>query len=123
MSKKPAPQKTQRQTRPARATDDITLEQRAFEPINKKGDVVAGVALARQLLRADLLVNGAEYDAIELAQKLAGPVERGSDGTMAWEHVCKQTFAAMVAGIALGQLVHPDVFTANGGVTGARGRR
>jgi hypothetical protein len=92
----------------------LTPTQRAFEPIEKKGDVIAGVAIARRLLRADLLVNGAEYDAPELAEKLAGPVVRGTDGTMAWEDVCKQIFAAMVAGIALGQLVHPDVFTKNG---------
>jgi len=114
MLKHTAPRKTQHQTRPARATDDLTPEQRAFGPINEQGDVVAGVALARRVLRADLLVNGADYDAPDLAQKLAGPVQRGPDGTMEWEHVCKHLFAAMVAGIALGQLVHLDVFTHEG---------
>jgi hypothetical protein len=29
----------------------------------------------------------------------------------AWQYHCRQMFAALVMGIALGQLLHPDVFT------------
>jgi hypothetical protein len=88
----------------------LTPEQRAFRPIHERGDIVAGVQLARSGLRCDLLKRGVDYDAPELAAKLAGPIRR-SDTGMEWNSFCEQVYAAMVLGIALGQLVHPDVFT------------
>ena len=107
--------KPTKQTSPAAAGTWTIRNQRAFKPIHEKGDIVEGVQLARYVIQRTLLKEGVDYDPFDLAEKLAGEMHRGPDGAVDWETCGTWLYAAMVLGIAIGQLVDPSVFTKDGG--------
>lgn len=95
-------------------SDPLTNTQRAFIAINKKGDLPAAVQLARTVVTTDLL-NGLIDDPCDLAERLAGSRLREPNNAVGWDTFCAQLRAALAMGIAIGQLVHPDVFKTKGG--------
>jgi hypothetical protein len=95
-------------------SDPLTKAQRAFIPINQKGDLPAAVTLARTVVSRELLSGAFEDDAPSLAQQLAGPIARDAHREVPWDAVCAQLLAALAMGIAIGQLVSPDVFKTGG---------
>jgi len=110
-----SPKKPTKQTPLAAAGTWTIRNQRAFKPIHEKRDIVEGVQLARYVIQRALLKEGVDYDPFDLAEKLAGEMHRGPDGAVDWETFGTWLYAAMVLGIAIGQLVDPSVFTKDGG--------
>jgi hypothetical protein len=90
--------------------DPLTPTQRAFIPIQKQADLPGAVQLARAVVIRELLTGGFEDDAASLASKLAGEYVLTPNQEIRWDMVCAQLLGALAMGIALGQLVHPDVF-------------
>jgi hypothetical protein len=90
----------------------------AFERANKAGDLPAAVQLARQTLAKELFTGAVDDDAGTLINLLRGERERraiqGAIPGDAWVEHCADVFAALAMGVALGQLVHPDVFKTGG---------
>jgi len=92
-------------------SDPLTKAQRAFIPIQEKGDLPAAVTLARSVVTGALLSGNFDDDVNGLAASLAGQVEpEPKHDDVVWSVFCEQLMAALAMGIAIGQLVHPDVF-------------
>jgi hypothetical protein len=92
-----------------------TIESR-FKKANDAGDLSAAVQLARAVVIENIWTGRIEDDPGSLTALLLGddyprPATIDRDGH---EYVCAQTFAALAMGIALGQLLHSDVFTKGG---------
>ena len=88
-----------------------TLHQQ-FLAASEHGDLPAQVQVAREaavtLLNTSGLDQGEEFDQITA---LAGDF-KPAGGSDAWDSYCQHLRAAYALGIAIGQLVHPDVFKA-----------
>jgi len=94
-------------------SESLTKAQRAFMPINKSGDLPAAVTLARSVVTAALLSGDFDDDAPSHAARLAGEIERNDTG-VSWDTFFSHVLAALAMGIAIGQLVSPDVFKTGG---------
>lgn len=88
--------------------------QAEFEKAYKAGDLRAMVQLARETLATQLFTGRVDDDPGTLINLLRGERDReaGDPVVEQWADL----FAALAMGIALGQLIHPDVF----GIKGAR---
>ena len=65
-------------------------------------------------MKADLL-DGLSDDPCDLAERLAGGgFLREPNNAVGWDTFCAHLRAALAMGIAIGQLVHPDVFKTGG---------
>lgn len=90
-----------------------TLKQQ-FTTAVKAGDLPAQVAVARTAARQLLMHDGLDTEEeLQQVQALAGEFTK-TDDLNAWEAFCRQLKAAYALGVAIGQLVHPDVFRQGG---------
>jgi hypothetical protein len=89
----------------------VQARQRAFLAASSKGDLPAQIQIAREQAREMLMTSGLDdEEELNHAAALAG-VQSGAAGD--WESVCHHLKAVYALGIAIGQLVHPDMFTPN----------
>jgi hypothetical protein len=92
-----------------------TAQTTAFDRAYQAGDLAAMVALARTAFAAKMFTGALEDDPGSLVDMLLeeeeeqSPRPAGMSGD-AWDYHCRNLFAALAMGIAIGQLVHPDVF-------------
>jgi hypothetical protein len=86
-----------------------------FDQACEEGDLPAGVALARTALANNIFTLTLEDDPHSIAALLTDDAEdHGRPAGMtgdAWDYHGRHMFAALVMGIALGQMLHADVFT------------
>ena len=90
--------------------------QQAFLAATKKGDLAAQVQIAREEAYALLNRSGLNSEEeLNHVTALAGDFTRqASDDADRWFDYLRHLQAAYALGIAIGQLVHADVFTPNG---------
>jgi hypothetical protein len=89
------------------------IRQQAFLAATATGNLPAQIQLAREQARDLLMTSGLDAeDELTHVAALAGECKRtaGED----WEGQCNHLKAAYALGIAIGQLVHPDVFRIGG---------
>jgi hypothetical protein len=90
----------------------------AFLAADEEGDLAALVKIARRAMRDRIWAWSAIAEDIvplEAVQELAGEFpEDHRGGPVAWDLYGRHVDAAFALGIALGQFVHPDVFTMGG---------
>ena len=92
---------------------DTTLA--AFDRAHETGNLGAGVRIAREVFAAKMFSAQLEDEPSALVELLLGDRHRPQQmDTELWFWYCRQLFAALVMGIAIGQLVHPDVFLKDG---------
>jgi hypothetical protein len=89
----------------------------AFQQASRKGDLPAQVRLARGTVTALILEGGIDADLVAPINRLAGgpfdPTRSTPAGDL-WSNDTAHLDAAVAIGIAIGQLVHPDVFKKGG---------
>jgi hypothetical protein len=97
-----------------KAWSRLQTRQQAFLAAYTKGDLVAQIKIARTAAHYVILAHGVDADNLDTFAELAGPhtAIREED----WPDYCVHLSAAFAFGIAIGQLVHPDVFFKTGGV-------
>jgi hypothetical protein len=92
--------------------------QKAFMAASTKGDLAAQVRIARVSAREMIWLRGVDDENLHVMEELAGPFPDpgpppgdARSRAVPWELYCHHINAAFALGIAVGQLVHPDVFT------------
>lgn len=94
----------------------LTLSERAFNAACEAGDLAAGVALARSVVKAAFRSHQLDDEALQLTHLLTEHLERPAGMTQdIWEYHCQVVFGAVAMGVALGQLTSPDMFAKEGG--------
>jgi hypothetical protein len=94
-----------------------TAIQTAFAKANGVGDLPAAVQAARAAVKAELLTGNLDDDPSTLIELLRGDARHDRPAGLsgeAWAYHCTDLYAALAMGIALGQLLHPDVFATGG---------
>jgi hypothetical protein len=89
----------------------------AFDRAYKIGDLAAMVSLARTAFASKMFTGTLEDDPGALVGLLLDEETETSPASLtgdAFDYHCRHLFAALAMGIAIGQLVHPDVFLKGG---------
>jgi hypothetical protein len=87
----------------------------AFRAASEKGDLRAQVRIAGEMARHMVVADGIEQERMDAFNKLAGgKFEHAASSVEVWSSYCDHISAAYALGIAVGQLVHPDVFKTGG---------
>lgn len=87
-----------------------TPPQTAFAKAYKTGDLPAAVQAARVAFTEAFFSGALEDDPGGLAHLLTGDTDSPGIHGDAFDYLCTQMYAALAMGIAMGQLVSPDVF-------------
>ena len=91
--------------------------QSAFEKANRDGDLSAAVQLARVAFKTKMFTGVLEDDPGSLVELLLDDESERPPAALTGEvfdYHCRHLFAAMAMGIAIGQLLSPDVFAKGG---------
>jgi hypothetical protein len=93
----------------------------AFVAACEAGDLLAQVRIAKKKALFLIMEDGIDQDKVDVIDALVGePFVRGGADTQTWKSYCYHIDAALALGIAIGQLVHRDVFSTGGARSGAR---